>query len=225
MRCDDGHTIVDPLRAARPWCRRRSQALRIGAELADARPAASEIGRITVGACPMKLSLARPRRCRSSACRVDSDRGGVCDGQPFPYPSFLSHSWESLLIQFLASVSVAKLGTCISALSGKVATTIQVGPTFIGRTSNRTLAVDRAMLPICARIPEIASPSQGLPYLTLTGPAMLPITADVVGRPSLFLLIGRRPYSQRPGRAAAAISAPQSPRRSILRWCTPPIRP
>ena len=63
----------------------------------------------------------------------------------YPYPSFLSHSWESLVIQFLASASFGKSFTCISGLSGNVTTTIQLCPAFMGRASNLISAPDLAM--------------------------------------------------------------------------------
>src|ERR1700704_3643868 len=69
----------------------------------------------------------------------------------YPYPSFLSHSWESLVIQFLASASFGKSFTCISGLSGNVTTTIQLCPAFMGRASNLisapALAMGRNMRP------------------------------------------------------------------------------
>jgi hypothetical protein len=63
----------------------------------------------------------------------------------YPYPSFLSHSWESLVIQFIASASFGKSFTCISGLSGNVTTTIQLCPAFMGRASNLISAPDLAM--------------------------------------------------------------------------------
>ncbi len=67
------------------------------------------------------------------------------------------------MIQFFASASAAKSGTSISGRSGNVTMTSHPGPAFTGRVSNLILATDLAMLPICARTPEIARPSQGLP--------------------------------------------------------------
>jgi hypothetical protein len=93
--------------------------------------------------------------CRSSGyvCRR---RAGIAARltrvHSYPYPSFLSHSWESLVIQSLASASVGKSFTCISGLSGNVTTTIQLCPAFMGRASNLISAPDLAMVAICAQM-------------------------------------------------------------------------
>ena len=58
---------------------------------------------------------------------------------------------ESLVIQFLASASVTKSGSCISGLSGNFATTIHLCSALMGRTSNLIPTTDLAMLRICLR--------------------------------------------------------------------------